>query len=68
MKIGPWTDKQRARRLAGALKKARVALMPMTKGTYWITGADVSQAHATIDKIDAVMAACYPPPVKGGEK
>jgi hypothetical protein len=49
------TDKQRIRKLEGALKAARAALLPMTSGTYWINRPQVAKAKKAIERADAVL-------------
>lgn len=44
------TDKQRLRRLQGALKAALVALQPLVAGTYWINRAQCKRAAKAIER------------------
>ena len=49
------TDKQRIRKLEGALKEALRALKPMTQGTYWINRSHSAMATKAITRAESVL-------------
>ena len=49
------TDKQRIRKLEGALKEAMRALKPMTQGSYWINRSHVAMAGRAIKRAESVL-------------